>query len=352
MTIPTTPPKPRKPTITNTEVISRLVKSKHWVSSDWKNKSSKFNKIFESGSNYNYYYNKLDTVYSYLIPVDIYKKNVSRYKVQFPVGTRVRLRTASSRKHERTSFSNDLGNTKNWGHVGIGSGKKYMSGKVKEIMEKEYGVNFKNKQYGTNWQIQSAKRRISYLFKQEILIGNIKYPANLVAAHNKANYFNSCGIKKPKVWARNSKFRTDDFLETFPINGSGIFGPKKLINGFITKVYVHFLYPKWKRKRESRYEVLFETGARGIFTNDYLKRVWDTDYDIDEKLMVGCTKQHNTGMHKCSFCTHTTVHLYESGCDNFCNYTDTICKSIFDYTDFMNTTCGEALDYASDENDV
>ena len=133
---------------------------------------------------------------------------------------------------------------------------------------------------------------------------------------------------------------------------------KNLINGYITNVFIHFLYPDWERKRELRYEILFETGAKGIFTGDMIKRVWDTDIDIDQKIMQGCV---NSGRYmECSTCGHAGVHEYgKSYCDEVCKPKNKIlmtntnikqehipCQPLIDYSNFMDTTHGKGLNYA------
>jgi hypothetical protein len=330
--------KTRKPAMKNQEVIDKLYKAGYMTQSNIKDKTTEFSKIWKEYDRYNspyYSYNDLgiwkpryiaDT--SYYIPLDVYKKVIAKkYKPEFKIGSIVRL-CRSKRKYKRRKFNQDVGNSQDWQHLGIGTGKEYHSQKIKDSINIRW-----------SW----ARRSIEHRYNSKLLIGNDKYVPNLFDSINKFNYYHAKGIKiKPKshyYW--HDEWGPSRFFKNLKIKGNGIFGPKKLINGYITNVFIHFIHPKWERKRESRYEILFETGAKGIFTNDYIERVFDTDYDRDDSLCGPCV---GTLVCPILFCKHRYHHIREKECYKSCEISSGIdnsqCPVIFDYSTLGEMTYG------------
>ncbi len=336
----------RKQAITNSEVIDKLISAGLWTQSELESKSGPFHKQWRASHNH-YVYGRGYVKYYYQvfnIPVGVYKEHCARYAPPIKKGAVVRLRTRSSRSYERTASANDIGDNRDFGHLGIGSGKLYIGKVVEDLLQKNHYVDLNEfgqdtKSYSYKRAIQTIKR----LYNKSILIGNERYPVNMIASDAKVNYHKTQGHIKKTRWSAYP-YKIEDFLKYISVRGDGVFGPKKLINGVVTEVYVHFLYPKWERKRETRFKVLFETGASGIFTSDYLERVYDVDYDGDEKLHY-CGGQYMD----CQLCHHQGYHKGDTFCTDQCNKNDSkSCLTIYDYNTLLDKTCGKALDYVNE----
>ena len=286
---------------------------------------------------------------SWMVPVDLYRSLGYRFGVQIPKGTVVRKRRHSSRSNQRSSFNNDIQDTYSWDHVGIGSGKMYLGHQVCKLLQEtgEVDLSKLNDPEASHWVKDRVRATIESNFCRQLLVGNDKYPINLLAALERLQWFKSRGIKrKVKMsWSQHVnqyQFRAHDFIDRVSVSADGILGPKKLINGYVQEVYVHFIYPKWERKREARYKVLFETGASGIFTSDFLEPVFDTDYDMGDEIHI-CDYAN-----KCSSnCTHGELHTTNGNCCNepCWNKPDSQCVPVYEFDTLMDTTCGKALDY-------
>lgn len=336
--------KQRSVPITNSDIIDKLCHAGVMGPSDIQTKENNMCTVHEKAryrsnefpNQYgNYFY--ASPTHSYMIPLSIYREHVTkRFRVVYPIGSQVRMRKNSSRT-QRRSYTQDVGDTYNWEHIGIGSGKEYLGEDVSDALNEGY-----TNSYGQAVLPRWRRTYNRYQYDMRILIGNGRYVPNVISARNQANYFNSKGIKPNtnSYWGR-STWKSTDFFRYIEIKGDGFFGPKKLINGYISEIYVHFLYPTWATKRESRYEVTFDTGARGIFTSDYLDRVYDTDLDLDFKMMAGCENASECPW--ADTCDHTDIHMYTEECEKelICSK----CKPIVDYTNLFNTTHGKALDY-------
>jgi len=321
----------RKPAMTNKRAIEILAENGQILWQDIKYKTDNFSTLFR-GNNYPIWGNYRYLSYlNYMIPLDIWKKYVNpKFRPAFNIGDMVRIREKTTRVYKRNKSKQAIGDSQDFGHLGIGSGKKYLSEKQQDLRN----INMP-------WHTRG-------IGNEKLLIGNL-YPANMSNAIRKVKYFKENAIEKPKnkygYW--RTGWQITDFLDFIKLKGDGIFGPKRLINGYITEVYIHFLLGKWTTKRECRYKVLLETGAGGIFTNDYLKRVYNTDIELDEKLMDGCKCMD---CHVRSMCDHKDVHIYDpKECDIPCNVSDHKCQAIYDYTDFFDTTHGTALELNNEE---
>jgi len=316
----------RKPLLTNEEVINKLTSAGLVPESRYCNINKNVGNYYDS---YNYKYIRN---YSYKIPINIYEDVVAKkFTTPFKVNNIVRVRSKSTRRWNiRNIYGQDVGNIYDWKHLGIGSGKVYLTQEnIDDIFPgvmKKVGFRLYNFKYSIN--------------NNCLTIGG-KYIPNIVDAIRKYLYYENLGY----TYKRDNQVYTHDFLsptafqEPLTISPEGLFGPKRLINGYITEVYVHFIYPKWRTKREARYHVKFDTGADGMFTSDYLDRVFDTDIDVDEKLSVCDQSQcgHLT-------CDHKQVHKPNSECKQPCNiYTNQKCVSFYDYNSLCETTIQRGL---------
>lgn len=330
------PKKKRKPVMTNQTVIDKLTDAGFITQSKLEDKSTEFST--SRGRTFLGYERTNDgwerqyqENFSYLIPYRIYTDHVAKFNCKFKLNNMVRMRDYSKRRYAR-GWSQETGQSGDWKHLGIGSGKQYMTETLSDALnEFNAGVSY--------WD------RAHVSVNQQLLIGNRNYAVNILDALDKAKYFRRQGftVKDSRGWnPRPRKISPGDFIKTVKIDGAGVFGPKQLINGWITEVYIHFLWPDWEKKREARYFVTFETGASGLFTDDYMDRVWDTDFQGDEVLMEGCIHEDRcpTGLR----CEHKGIHMLQNDCHLDCAWSDTSCKPILDYRDFFNTSHGKAKD--------
>ena len=261
--------------------------------------------------------------YSWMVPIEIWKKHINkRFKAEFPLGNMIRINHTSRRDRVRNGNNQDVGASQSFRHLGIGSGKKYLTDRMADAQKSVYRWNS-----GYNEMANGT----------QLVIG-ADYASNLLAAVNHSKWCNKNGMKiKRYSYNYNPEdTKPNDFMEFTRIKPDGLFGPKQLINGYVTNVFVHFLEPRWNTKRECRYELTVDNGVKGIWTNDYMDRVFDEDYGLDERMMDGCP--HSS---KCSAaCNHRLVHMYDDReCNDRCwRKAGHICQAIYDYTNFFDTT--------------
>jgi hypothetical protein len=338
----------RKPPMTNKEVLTLLYKAGYKTnvgvkkqsdcfSTEWDDKSYKRYNFSTGGKSTWSHFTKFER--NYMIPLDIWKAHINkRFKPAFKVGAMVRVNQNSSRERQRNKWNQNVGDSQDFRHLGIGSGKEYLS----EDMQDALG-QLRRYSYSSHYNIYN-------MLNSRIVIGNDKYSPNVMAAIAQAKSYKHRGIQKPKryAWERYLEYAPRDFLEFIKIEANGILGPKQLVNGYVKQVYVHFIYPRWNTKREGRYEIVFETGAKGIWTNDYMVRVYDTDYEVDENLMAGCEFDKTCSVVNCD---HRKVHFYNKECDEPCfhNMSHNGCYTIYDYSRLFETTHGMALDLKEED---
>ena len=352
--------KTRKPAMTNTEVLDKLIKSGAYTPRPSTDpiKDDSFSKIFDKHQKPNPAWRKLyDNLgwmkledlrraspssvpdryvtvyeYDYKIPIHIYREHVvKRFKPKFEVGSMVRINQRTNRKNTRNPYNTSIGNSQEFKHLGIGSGKQYLSEDMIDAI-----VNFSTRNsWSSTYFIRSLENRL--------LIGNQKYCPNIMGSINKAKAYRAKGIVKQERW--NKEIVPRDFIENIVIKGDGVFGPRKLINGYITEVYVHFLYPRWERKREARYFVQLESGAGGIFTDDYLTRVYDEDFSVTDTFMKPCpVAKTGEGCLMIDMCTHSIIHEENHECSCICPVSEMSCDTMLKYENFFDTTHGMAKD--------
>jgi hypothetical protein len=326
--------------MTNDEVLDKLLAAGYKIKKDKLENEDEFSTEWKHISRYDWslkqalnYYDK-----NYMIPLDVFKKHVNpRFKAQFPIGSMVRVSQKSKRQRVRNKFNQAIGDSQDFRHLGIGTGKQYMTEKLTDALEgigaNRYGYNYG---YGHGY------------YNTKIVIGNNKYVSNILAATNQAKAYEHAGVqRKATTWQRVRLIQPRELLEFIEIKGDGIFGPKRLFNGYVTEVFVHFIHPRWNTKREARYEITFETGAKGIWTNDYITRVWDNDFEIDEALSGGCDSTQETCPPSCK---HRGVHNKDNECEETCFINASAkCHTIYDYTNLFDTTHGTALELENED---
>ena len=314
----------KKQTISNKEIINKLTKAGLVP-------ESRFS-VEISSTIWDYRSRSYASYRSFKIPLDVYTKVIGcKFTTKFKRGVMVRFNDRTTRSNTRRTKHQDVGDIYSWGHLGIGSGKVYVD--FDELEDSGVNRNFYRPQ--------------NYELKKNVLTIGSKFIVNPYSAHKLAKHYKEMGYK---IKGRNSYWAQDitssSLYEKVILDGHGLLGPKKLINGTITEVYVHFMYPKWKQKREARYEVLFDTGAIGLFTGDRLDRVFDTDFDLDEKLCF-CDKA------KCNVhCTHKGLHIGTDECNKSCLFEQQqSCKVIYDYSQLCETTIQRGFIEDEEEKD-
>jgi hypothetical protein len=213
----------KRKALSNSEAIQKLI-DEGLITYNNLDKSDCFSKPFKIKNVYHYYqyYRRL----SYMIPLDIWKTYINKkFRPQFKVGEMVRISNRSTRSYPRNRYIQDVGDSQDFRHLGIGSGKSYKSDKIKTLMS-------------------TIPRYLRTTLDAKLLIGNL-YPCNMASAASAYKYVTDNNIKKENnTYSWMTSWTIRDFLDFVKIEGSGVLGPKKKINGYITNVYVHFLYPK------------------------------------------------------------------------------------------------------------
>lgn len=335
----------RKKPITNTEALEKLETAgviTKWKLEDLKEGEDNIYCKIHHGDYLKYYTPpRNNSTYSYHIPVHIWKQYVhKRFGNKFNVGDMIRVTQDSKRAYERSKWSQDTGDSQDFRHLGIGTGKVYLSDdQIEAIQESNYRYSYRYA-YRNN------------LEHYRIKIGNNNYPLNTLAAISKQRFLDKMGVKIPKrfSWDQERSIPLNELLDYTHIQGHGLLGYKRVVNGWVWEAYVHFLYPKWEAKRETRYMIRFENGASGVWTDDYMHRVYDTDIDYgQENLMVGCeSANENCG----EYCIHAIEHIEQHECDYPCNLSKTKhCKPVFNYDNLWDFTHGTALDIEKEEKD-
>jgi len=305
----------KKQTISNAEILSKLIAAGLVP-------ETRYSKRIDT-TKWDYRTHQYKKYQGYRIPLDVYNKVIGkRFTTKFKRGVTVRFTDSTTRSNTRRSIGQDIGDIYTWGHLGIGSGKNYID--FDELEDPN-----------------TPKWRRNLKLKNNFLtIGN-EYIVNPYSANNLSKHYNDLGYKikgERSYWTQT--ITPQHFYEYAKLEGDGLLGPKKLINGTITQVYVHFIYPKWEFKREARYEVLFDTGAKGIFTGDRLMRVFDTDFDLDEK-MCFCNETNC----KCNQgCSHKGLHIGTDECKETCQHKlSQKCIVVYDYSQLCETTIQRGL---------
>lgn len=283
------------------------------------------------------YTNKQD---SYYIPMDVYNEVTGKkFNPKLKLGTMVRIRKSSSRRRPRGVGKQDVGDTYSFANLGMGTGKAYPLEFEHKVLEQQSKENYleMNGYYACNLRsIEDKLRRYGQrgwkILTQEYMFEN---QTIWQKQNHEPRYLKKC-------WRRHylSTPAPKDFIKTKRLVGTGILGNKKLINGYVTDIFIHFQFPEWTMKRESRFEITFETGAKVIFTDDFLEKVYDTDYDCDEAIYY-CSHSGRCGM---PICDHKQAHALNHECHEGCNFQpEARCEVLYDYTNIGETTVGKGI---------
>lgn len=283
------------------------------------------------------------------IPLDIYTQvGGVKFKPQLNIGTRVAVRHKSTRLNHRNPHIQNVGDIYDWKHLGIGSGKAYVPDSYDGIRDSQFRIAMNNeillnangakakahefKVKGLYYVVYSAwidrktmaiKEKYQEIFKKHL---------HLLHRQENGEGF---------IYSELRRKRPYEFHKTAKIYGDGVLGRKKSVEGYITEIYIYMKYPQWKSKREARYEVMFDTGAKAIFTADWLKKSFTTDYDYGENLSV-CEFSWNCD---CSNCDHKEPHEYNEECEDKCDRygQDKGCIKLYDYSNLTDLTVGKGI---------
>lgn len=275
-----------------------------------------------------------------MIPLSIYRENVAKFNPKLNVSDMVRLRKHSTRRSRRGA-QQDVGDTYNWKHQGLGSGNTYYGRVASDILQKEVPRHYGNIT-GVNpdvssWQLSRSEFECNKLVAKKLEIGK-RFSVNSLWAYDKTNWYRKREIRRYWHSQYSAAFSIRDFTKDKIITSDGMYGHKQLLNGYIKEVYIHFLYPTWNTKRESRFEVMWENGSSGIFTDDYLDRVYDVDYSVDDSLYQ-CSHSSTCDITNCD---HKSVHYEDEECTQGCNYnSEATCRTICDLDNLIDMCSGK-----------
>jgi hypothetical protein len=325
--------KQRKPAMKNQEIIDLL--DKH-VTGGSKQFMNPFTKV-RYRTRWRHFTKEIQ---SYYIPMSVFQEITGkRFNPKLKIGSQVRLRTESSRRYTRDGSTQDVADTYSFSHLGIGSGRVYEFTELAD--DSQRGASLSNK----------------------LLLGK-RFVLNLFHSQKMAKLYNSRGWRLMSTWGIWDDHTTKDgqkiinfnlyprwkdyrtfvkpylFNKSIKLDGEGIFGLKKSISGYVSEVYIHFQQPTWETKRESRFEVKFETGAKVVFTDDFLDPVYDTDYETDQAVYY-CTKNMNC---RSPMCDHMSAHALNDECHGGCNMDkEAQCQKLYDFTNLCETTVGKGI---------
>jgi hypothetical protein len=284
-------------------------------------------------------------VYSYYVPDHVFKEVTGKkFNPAFKVGDMVRLRHKSTRSYKRKALNQDVGDTYSFADLGIGSGKVYA---VDANIDYIRNINKTNKwKMGSNvclnvkYAESKAKEYARRGWRDNVYLWQFETQGPDDKANGVPRQLRESGMKD------TVEIKPNRFLKYTKLNGNGLLGVKKLINGVVTGVFVHFQDPDWVSKREARFEITFETGAKVVFTSDFMDRVYDVDYETDHAIHY-CSKSMECVM---PFCDHGNAHQHGPECDEGCSSVkDAKCEVLYDYTELGDTTYGKGALDGSDE---
>lgn len=281
------------------------------------------------------------------IPIDIYKKYTDlKFTPQLNIGDRVRVRSTSTRSYDRNQHNQNVGDIFDWKHLGIGSGKEY-SPEGDDIDKDNFVMKMNNKLL-LNYKAAQFKAK-QYQQQDIFRVPNYLIKDGKISPEHKKSFRDGIDLLRRREnstsyifgYTQISRFVDTDFYKFETISGNGVLGLKNRVEGYITDVFIYMKYPIWKSKREARYEVLFDTGAKAIFTADWLKKTFTTDYDFGEVLSI-CEFAYNCD---CNNCDHKKPHIYNVECEDKCNRyeQDKGCIKIYDYSNLADLTVGKGI---------
>jgi hypothetical protein len=273
---------------------------------------------------------KLDNLQGYYVPLQLWSKYVGKFNPAMRRGWRVELNTESSRQVKRRYNMKEINEMT--ASLGIGNGNYYQFDHDEKL-----DVLPKNKYSFSNRPI-----RIDH-YKQPIKVGN-RFITNIIQSHRIHNEKMRDGKLRYVLTPRN-QMGVDLMEETYenygnykqalhswtvekqPLNPSvfqnvvdlkpdGVLRGVKQPYGTITGVYVHF-FDSWNTKREARYHVTFDHGARVVITNDWISRTWATTYPEGSTFLT-CGYEFKHSTKHCKTCPHSEVHKPKYECDSIC----------------------------------
>lgn len=286
---------------------------------------------------------KLPNQNGYYVPLQLWSKYVGKFNPTMRRGWRVELNTDSSRQIARRFNMEEI--NKMTASLGIGNGNTYpfdrdeklvcevsngyyMSQKVNidnykqpikvgkqfitNIIQAHRMYNARKKQYGDLYKLVPKNDVFQERMEEEFKLNG-----------NYRNVMRAWGVVKAPIQPK-------DYMDKITLKPDGVLRGIKQPYGTITGVYVHF-FDNWKTKREARYHVTFDHGARVAITNDWITRTWATTYPEGVTLNT-CGFVDKKTDPNCELCSHKVVHKDRFECDLNCKYNDeSRCNSVMDY---------------------
>ena len=285
----------------------------------------------------------LENQSGYYVPLQLWSKYVGKFNPTMRRGWRVELNTESSRQVKRRFNMEEINEMT--ASLGIGNGNMYPFDRDEKLMCSVAS----NYYYTTDKNIDE--------YKQPIKVGN-RFVTNIIQSHRMFNAkkaekgplfmlhgsspyaveametaYNDCGNYKEVMrrWdVRKLPVEPKAYQDVVTLKPDGVLRGIKQPYGTITGVYVHF-FDTWKTKREARYHVTFDHGARVVITNDWISRSWATTYPEGVTFKT-CGIGHKRIRLECSICLHLKVHKEKHECSFQCRHTDAPpCATVMDY---------------------
>ena len=285
-----------------------------------------------------------DGLGGYYVPLQLWSKYVGKFNPGMKRGWRVELNTESSREVGRRFNMDEINEMT--ASLGIGNGNSYTldyddkldvpiqiyrygSGRQKSISDYHQPIKV-GEQFITN--IMQAHRQFKAKVvnpQKELYVLTPKNPEGktlLNECERAGNYRSAMFGNYFKI--NNNPITLMDFYKRITLGPDGVLNGIKRPYGTIVGVYVHF-FPTWKTKREARYHVLFDHGAKVVITNDWITRSWKTTYPEDQVFNQCAIENENDA---CTTCEHKHFHIENKLCKKRCVISDTEkCETVLNY---------------------
>jgi len=288
---------------------------------------------------------KLEGLSGYYVPLQLWSKYVGKFNPSMKRGWRVELNTESTRQVKRRFNMEEINEMT--ASLGIGNGNCYVFDRDEKLM---VDISL-NKWYNNEVHIDN--------YRQPIKVGN-RFVTNIIQSHRMYNAkkkergilfklsartpqgeqcmkedleTNGNYVNCMHRWEIDKEIITQThYQNVVMLKPDGVLRGIKQPYGTISGVYVHF-FSSWKTKREARYHVTFDHGARVVITNDWLTRSWATTYPEGVTFKT-CGHSGKRNRVECSICSHIKVHKEKHECSFTCRHTDApSCVTVMDYRD-------------------
>ena len=285
----------------------------------------------------------LENQRGYYVPLQLWSKYVGKFNPTMRRGWRVELNTESSRQVKRRFNMEEINEMT--ASLGIGNGNMYPFDRDEKltcsVASNYYYTTDKNiDEY--KQPIKVGNRFVTNIIQSHRMFNAKKaekgqlytlYASNPFAVETMENSYKEYGNYKEAMrhWGvKKIPVEPKTYQDVVTLKPDGVLRGIKQPYGTITGVYVHF-FDTWKTKREARYHVTFDHGARVVITNDWISRSWATTYP-EEIVLNTCGFEGKHRGIQCSTCSHRKTHSEVHECSISCRtYTIGKCNTVMDY---------------------